>query len=124
MEILSSHSVRIPVLESKKQGSVCFEVQDNINLLNEYGVVLLRGLSLDADQFEQFTKEYCSRFYTVSNRHLRRELSGDGYSNEVVKENYALLAHTEGTFRPYPPPPEICFFDASPRLIRPVEKPS
>ena len=77
---------------------------------HEHGVYLLQNVMPDISEFEVFTKGVCDRFYTVSSKHLRNMVPGDGYSNEVARDNHVLLGHTEGTFRPYPPSPEVCFF--------------
>lgn len=80
---------------------------------NDTGVILLRGFSLDLANFEMFTRIFCDKFYTVSSRHVRSQLPGDWCSNKVSQDNFVLLNHSEGTFRPYPPSPEICFFMCS-----------
>lgn len=80
-----------------------------LELLDASGVVLLRGFDFDMDEFEAFTHRFCDRFHEVGTRvKLRRP--GDGYSSEVFRENFTLLAHSEGHYRPWPPPPELCFF--------------
>lgn len=77
--------------------------------LDAAGAVLLRGFDFDMDAFEAFTARFCDRFHEVGSRvKLRRQ--GDGHSSEVFRENFALLAHSEGCYRPWPPPPELCFF--------------
>ncbi|RPH97117.1 MAG: hypothetical protein EHM68_09525, partial [Lysobacterales bacterium] len=77
--------------------------------LDAAGAVLLRGFDFDMDEFEVFTARFCDRFHEVGSRvRLRRE--GDGYSSEVFRDNFTLLAHSEGCYRPWPPPPELCFF--------------
>ena len=77
--------------------------------LDAAGAVLLRGFDYDMDEFEAFTARFCDRFHEVGSRvRLRRE--GDGHSSEVFRENFTLLAHSEGCYRPWPPPPELCFF--------------
>jgi alpha-ketoglutarate-dependent taurine dioxygenase len=80
-----------------------------LDLLDGSGVVLLRGFDFDMDEFEAFTRRFCDRFHEVGTRvKLRRP--GDGYSSEVFRDNFTLLAHSEGRYRPWPPPPELCFF--------------
>jgi alpha-ketoglutarate-dependent taurine dioxygenase len=80
-----------------------------LDALDAVGAVLLRGFDFGMDEFEDFTARFCDRFHEVGSRaRLRRE--GDGYSSEVFRENFTLLAHSEGCYRPWPPPPELCFF--------------
>jgi hypothetical protein len=67
--------------------------------LDAAGAVLLRGFNFDMDEFEAFTARFCDRLHEVGSRvRLRRE--GDGYSSEVFRENFTLLAHSEGCYRP------------------------
>jgi alpha-ketoglutarate-dependent taurine dioxygenase len=114
-----TRTIRIPVFESTGAGEILhLQKSEILGAFDETGVLLLRGFSLDLKTFEAFTRNYCEKFYTVSYRHLRGQLSGDNYSNEVFQGNFMLFGHTEGTFKPYPAPPEICFFMC---LTPPVE---
>lgn len=73
------------------------------------GAVLLRGCRWDLAGFEALTQRLCDRFHAVGTRVQLRQ-PGDGYTSEVFRDNFTLLAHSEGTYRPWPPPPEVCFF--------------
>ena len=57
-----------------------------------------------------FTKKFSSRFHEVGIRQSSKVKSGDGYTTRTNEENYILLGHSEGMYRPFPPPPDICFF--------------
>lgn len=73
------------------------------------GAVLLRGCRWDLAGFEALTRRLCDRFHAVGTRVQLRQ-PGDGYTSEVFRDNFTLLGHSEGTYRPWPPPPEVCFF--------------
>lgn len=74
------------------------------------GVVLLRLDDADPDFFERLSHSFCDSFHEVGTRQVLRREIGDGYTTEVFRDNFILLGHAEGTYRPYPPPPELCFF--------------
>ena len=74
------------------------------------GFVLLNLNSTDLNEFELFTKKFSSDFHEVGTRQSLKDKSGDGYTTKTSAENYILLGHSEGMYRPYPPPPNICFF--------------
>lgn len=76
----------------------------------QYGVVLLRGFECDLDGFESMTRQFCKDFHEVGTRQVLRQAAGDGFTTEVFHNNFILLGHSEGAYRPYPPPPEVCFF--------------
>ncbi|MDX1380192.1 MAG: TauD/TfdA family dioxygenase, partial [Xanthomonadales bacterium] len=78
-------------------------------LIESAGAVLLRGCRWDLAGFEAFTQRLCDRFHAVGTR-VRLRQPGDGYTSEVFRDNFTLLGHSEGTYRPWPPPPEVCFF--------------
>ena len=82
-----------------------------IDLLRSKGFVLLRGLKLDLAGFEAFTARFCDRFHAVGTRQPITSGEGDTFSSEVPKSNFSLFAHSEGTYRPFPPPPDVCFFN-------------
>jgi alpha-ketoglutarate-dependent taurine dioxygenase len=73
-------------------------------------VVLLRGRALDLDTFEALTRRLCDTFHVVGTRYALRQAAGDGFTAEVFQSSFVLFGHAEGACRPYPPPPEICFF--------------
>lgn len=79
-------------------------------LLDTHGVVLIRDFEFDLRSFEVFTSELCHDFHQVGTRNKLRTEEGDGYSTEVHRQNFTLLSHSEGTYRPWPPAPELCFF--------------
>lgn len=86
----------------------------NINnltgILNSSGAILLRGFAFDTPELENLSNAFCSNFHVSATRHQRRQIQGDSYSTEVFGNNYTLLGHTEGSYRPSLTPPEICFF--------------
>ena len=79
-------------------------------MLDSQGVVLIRGFEFDLDSFEAFTAAQCNDFHQVGTRVKLKAGEGDGYSTEVHRQNFTLLSHSEGTYRPWPPAPELCFF--------------
>lgn len=88
-----------------------------LQAFKETGVVLLRGWDFDLNSFQTFTQKFCNRFHKVATRAERQDSQSDGYSTNVFKDNFTLLAHTEGGYRPYWTvsnsifhPPEACFF--------------
>lgn len=92
---------------------------DVLRSLDDSGVILFRGLDFSLDLFELFTAIFCDDFHTVGTRVKLRKQQGDGLSTEVFRSNFSLLAHSEGTYRPWPPPPDLCFFYC---ITPPVEK--
>lgn len=85
--------------------------QDNVrSALDAQGAVVVRGTPFDLNGFERFTLQFCQRFHIPATRAAKRQQGGDNYSTEVYRDNYTLFAHAEGTYKPYPAPPEICFF--------------
>jgi len=72
--------------------------------------VLIRDFAFGLDMFEAFTAELCRDFHHVGTRNTLKVNTGDGYSTEVYRQNFTLLSHCEGTYRPCPPAPELCFF--------------
>lgn len=79
--------------------------------LRESGVVLLRDFSPSLAGFQQFTNNFCSSFHQVGTRTTVDDQASDGYTSEVPRLNFNLFVHSEGTYRPHPPPPELCFFN-------------
>lgn len=80
------------------------------DVFSKTGAVLLRLNQADLENFERLTRGLCNDFHEVGTRQALRQQAGDGYTTEVFRDNFILLGHAEGTYRPYPPPPEICFF--------------
>lgn len=79
-------------------------------LLARHGALLLRNQPLDIDHFEALSRGLCRGFHHVGTRRKRRAPRGDGYTTEVFRKNFRLLAHSEGTYRPHMPAPSTCFF--------------
>jgi hypothetical protein len=48
--------------------------------------------------FEAFTQRLCGRFHNSGARGALRE--GDGFTTSTFSQNFTLLSHSEGTFRP------------------------
>ncbi len=80
-------------------------------LLRESGAVLLRGFGSSLTDFQQFTASLCTDFHQVGTRRAVEDPHSDGHTSEVPRSNFNLFAHGEGTYRPFPPPPEVCFFN-------------
>ena len=78
--------------------------------LDSHGVVLMRGFEFDLDGFDTLTTKLCNNFHHVGTRNKLKTDTGDSYSTEVHRQNFTLLSHSEGTYRPCPPAPELCFF--------------
>lgn len=111
---LETETIRLSIFETPvPENPLNIRPYEILKAFDDMGVVLIRGFNFDLTSFEAFTRIYCDKFSPVSYRHKRSQMQGDGYSYEVIQENYMLLGHTEGTFRPYPPSPEICFFVCS-----------
>ncbi len=79
--------------------------------LQQTGLVLLRGYSIDLEDLETFSARFCGRFHKVGARQPIRKNTGDRFSSEVPGVNFSLFAHSEGAYRPYPTPPDLCFFN-------------
>ena len=119
---IKTASIHLAVLKVSTQDTLIeFLLNEIPEAFNKTGVVLIRETGFDTDNFEIFTQQLCHDFHNVGARYSTRQKLGDGYSTEVFRENFTLLAHTEGTFRPllgysngvhkiFPMPPEVCFF--------------
>lgn len=81
-----------------------------LGVLDTHGVALIRDSEFDLDAFETFSGALCNDFHHVGTRVKLKADTGDGYSTEVHRQNFTLLSHSEGTYRPWPPAPELCFF--------------
>lgn len=79
-------------------------------LLASHGAVLLRGYDIGLPDFEQFTCRLGSDFHVSATRMALRQAEGDRCTTEVFRDNFSLLGHTEGSYRPDPAPPQLCFF--------------
>jgi hypothetical protein len=80
------------------------------SLFSDRGVLLLRLDDVTLETFEDFSRSLCDEFHEVGTRAKLRRTDGDGYTTEVFRDNFILLGHSEGMYRPYPPPPDLCFF--------------
>lgn len=69
-----------------------------LNALDETGAALIRIHAWGVTDFETFTQRICSRFHNSGARGALRE--GDGFTTSTFSQNFTLLSHTEGTFRP------------------------
>ena len=99
------------VIESSGNRSLSGLKPDQLSQqINTSGVLLLRGFEFDLAAFEAFTRDFCGGFHEVGSRARLRQKKGDGYTSEVFRDNFSLLTHSEGTYRPWPLPPELCFF--------------
>jgi len=79
--------------------------------LRKSGAVLLRGFTSTLTEFQGFTGKFCPDFHQVGTRRAVEDAQSDGNTSEVPRRNFNLFAHSEGTYRPFPPPPELCFFN-------------
>ena len=94
-------------------------IKEMLNLFENRGAVLLRGVEFDLRSFEEFSQVICPRFHIPATRKQRRQQLGDGFSTEVYRDNYTLLGHAEGAYKPYPAFPEMAFFLC---VVPPAEK--
>jgi len=101
----------IPILAVKGQHLADMDVGEIIQQLRQSGLVLLRGFDINLAIFEAFTGQFCEVFHDVGTRQSLLASDGDGYTSEVHRKNFSLFAHSEGTYRPWPPPPDLCIFN-------------
>jgi len=73
------------------------------------GVVVLRGFHTELEEFEAFTRSLCTCFHRVAARDKLRDARGDGFTAKAPERNFTLLAHSEGTYRPFKEP-DLAFF--------------
>jgi alpha-ketoglutarate-dependent taurine dioxygenase len=100
----------IPVIKPQSSNSpFLIDIRTLHNLLDADGVVILRDFDFDLESLENFTNIFCHNFHTPATR-SQRKVSGDNYSTEVFPDNYTLLGHTEGSYRPNGNAPDVCFF--------------
>jgi alpha-ketoglutarate-dependent taurine dioxygenase len=104
-------AIPIPVIEAKADKNPrAIDAAALQRLLDDKGALLLRGFDFGLENFEAFSRNFCGKFHIPATRAARRQAQGDTFSTEVFRDNYSLLGHTEGTYKPHPAPPEICFF--------------
>lgn len=77
----------------------------------EHGALLLQCPDdFHHEAFEALTRELCAEFHHVGTRIERKLGEGDGYTTTVFPDNFRLLAHSEGAYRPHMLRPGLCFF--------------
>ncbi len=85
-------------------------INDLMRGIKRDGLTLLRGFDIDLPLYECFSKKICSYFHKVGTRSVFKHNESDGFSVDVSRGNFELFMHSEGTYRSYPTPPDICFF--------------
>ncbi|HCR86238.1 MAG TPA: hypothetical protein DIV86_06130 [Alphaproteobacteria bacterium] len=114
-----SENIPVPLLQPLSAADpMSIDIKNLHFLLSEEGAVILRNFDFTPEILEKFSNLFCHQFHTPATRSSRK-VSGDNYSTEVFPHNYTLLGHTEGSYRPNPTPPEICFFMC---ITPPIEK--
>lgn len=112
MSQISKSSSRVEVMPLSGQQSLGdVDVLQLVDHLRETGAVLLRGTEIGLEEFEAFSTSLCEGFHQVGTRKPVESEKGDRFSTEVPKMNFTLFAHSEGTYRPIPAPPDLCFFN-------------
>lgn len=79
--------------------------------LRQSGALLLHGFDVSLADFETLSALFCDRFHDVGTRRELVTPGSDGYTSQVHQKNFNLFAHSEGAYRPWPPPPDLCFFN-------------
>jgi len=87
------------------------DVGEIIQQLRQSGLVLLRDFDISLADFETFTGQFSGTFHDVGTRQSLLATDGDGYTSEVHQLNFNLFVHSEGAYRPWPAPPDLCFFN-------------
>ena len=99
---------RIPVVDF---GALATDLKSELSqFLKSDGGLVLRGYAGDLESFESLTKLLCTSFHRVGTREDFKQDRGDGFTTTVYPDNFILLGHSEGTYRPVPAPPDMCFF--------------
>lgn len=96
--------------EIQHTASLAIDPSELRKLFDREGCVLLRGHDFDLATFEKLTSSFCKVFHEVGTRQSLRQRDGDGFTTEVFRDNFILLSHSEGAYRPGAPPPDVCFF--------------
>ena len=99
------------ILANRNQRLADLDTSEMMQHLRRSGVVLLRGFDITLGDFEAFSACFCDRFHDVGTRESIGTTHSDGYTSEVFRSNFNLFSHSEGAYRPWPPPPELCFFN-------------
>lgn len=100
--------MKIPAIEAERLDEAV--AGEAASLFSDTGVLLLRLDDVTLESFEDFSRSLCDEFHDVGTRAKLRRADGDGYTTEVFRTNFILLSHSEGMYRPCPPPPDLCFF--------------
>ncbi len=79
--------------------------------LQASGALLLRGFASTLQEFQRFTALLVEQFHQVGTRRAVEDQASDGHTSEVPRRNFNLFVHSEGHYRPVPPPPDLCFFN-------------
>jgi alpha-ketoglutarate-dependent taurine dioxygenase len=108
---MSAASPVIQILADKSQRLDVVDAGKINQCLRQSGLVLLRGFDINLADFEAFTCRWCNEFHDVGTRQSLLASDGDGYTSEVHRKNFNLFVHSEGAYRPWPPPPDLCFFN-------------
>ena len=109
-EFLLEFNGRVSVLEiPPDQAGVQTDPAAVMQGLRQSGLVLLRNFEAGLEDFEAFTRRFCSLFHHTASRSAYRHGEGDGYTTWTPPQNFSLPSHSEGTFRPFKPP-DIGFF--------------
>jgi len=100
--------MNIPAIEAERLDEAVS--REAASFFSETGALLLRLDDVTLETFEAFSRSLCGEFHEVGTRAKLRRADGDSYTTEVFRTNFILLSHSEGMYRPYPPPPDLCFF--------------
>lgn len=83
------------------------DIKHLINNFKQTGAIVVQGLSLDENEFEEFSKYFCKSFAYLSSRNGLYLSSGDRFTSKTFQENFGILAHCEGAYMPYTNIPDI-----------------
>jgi len=78
-------------------------------LFQQEGVILIRGVDFNENQFESFTRIFCDEFCRISSRVCLSNIKGDGLTTHTFGDNFFLFSHSEAAYAPYPKTPDIGF---------------
>jgi hypothetical protein len=98
-----------PIIKSAIPGQSLrlIEKTDVIRLFKQYGVVLIRGFSVDQQSFNEMTSQYCSGF-VMNKLRGRATISKDGRTQSVNLSPVAFPLHPEMSQVPWRP--DIAWF--------------
>lgn len=83
---------------------------ENRSLLQEHGVMLIRGLELNLTDFEAVSRSFCKDFFRVTSREAFRQAEGDGLTTFTPSANCTILGHVEVDYVPGIKTPDVGFF--------------